>query len=577
MTEEPRDGGTPDPNPYAPGDALAPPARDVYDPGPPPPEGVKEKQPAGLFLLFVTEMWERFSYYGMRALLMLYMVDTARNGMGWTTETAGKIYGGYTGLVYLLPVFGGMLADKLLGTHRSMIIGGIVISLGHFVLALTELSAPGSAGAQAAFFSGLGLVIIGTGFFKPCVSVMVGQLYREGDGRRDAGFTIFYMGINVGAFLAPLVCGWLASKYGWHWGFGAAGVGMVLGLVVYMAFRPRVLRGVGLPPKNADARSAILTTLTSLLIIGLIGAVYIWADRNEKTTLIYTMAIGMGVAAIAAVIWFVSIQEKQDKGPMLALFIVSFFVIFFWYAFEQAGSSMNLFADQRVQRELPESLAFLGASESELKPDANATETTTNAVTKPEEGGPRYIPASWFQSVNPFCILLFAPIFSWCWLFLARKKKEPSTPVKMSFGLLLLGFGFVLMIFAGYYSDGGTPLAEGEQATLVSANWLFGAYTLHTLGELCLSPLGLSLVTKLSAQRFVSLMMGVWFLAPSIAQFIGGFTAAAIEPIEKGEAFDPIIGGQADFWLIFVITSFGAGLLLLLLTPVMKKLMAGRG
>jgi len=438
-----------------------------------------KEQPDGLYLLFSVEMWERFSYYGMRALLVLYLVGS----LGWSKERAADLYGNYTMLVYLTPLIGGYLADRFIGTHRSMVIGAVLITLGHFTLALPGVNA---------FFIGIGLIIIGTGFFKSNVSTMVGQLYTENDRRRDAGFTVFYMGINMGAFIGQIVCGSLAEdpRLGWHYGFGAAGVGMTLGLIAYLRNKRNVLGDIGERPTG---------------------------QTRQKTS------------------------ETENKGAPLsqieqhgvaAIFILLFFNVFFWLAFEQAGSSMNFFASERTDR------LVLGYS----------------------------VPAAWFQSINPLVIIVFAPVFARLWGYLARKQLEPSTPVKMAMALCLLGLGFVFMVFAARASDGGVK---------VSPLWLIAAYTCHTFGELCLSPVGLSMVTKLAPVRIASLLMGSWFLSSAIAHKIGGTIAASVERIERGEVFK-LLGGQADFFLIFVVTSVVGGLLLFAMSPIVKKLMHGR-
>ncbi|HEY2729067.1 MAG TPA: peptide MFS transporter [Polyangia bacterium] len=438
----------------------------------------REKQPPGLFLLFGVEMWERFSYYGMRALLVLYLVDKAHGGMAWSKEASQKLYGWYGFLVYLLPVAGGYLADRVIGTHRAMLIGACIIASGHFCLAV-----PG----QTTFFLGLGLIILGTGFFKANVSTMVGQLYREDDPRRDGGFTIFYMGINLGALLGPLVCGGLAAspRFGWHWGFGAAGVGMVIGLVMYIVLKARYLPGIGLRPvaKTAAERAAPAVALTG-----------------------------------------------HQRQHVLALFVVFAFIIFFWAAFEQAGSSMNLFAAEHTR------LTFGGFT----------------------------APAAWFQSVNPLVILIFAPIFAALWVRLAKRGRDPSTPAKMSIGLALVGVGFLLLVAGARFADAGA---------LVSPAWLLGAYALHTFGELCLSPIGLSLVSRLAPPKHTAVFMGLWFVATAFAEFLAGHLAAATEKVARGEVFH-LFGGQADFFFIFVVSSLVAALALAMLTPWLKRLMA---
>lgn len=424
------------------------------------------KQPPGLWLLFVVEMWERFSYYGMRALLVLYLVNELR----WDDASASRLYGNYTALVYLTPIAGGWLADRFIGTRRSLVLGGAIIAAGHFALAF-----PG----MVMFYLGLAGIIIGTGFFKPNVSTLVGQLYGENDPRRDSGFTIFYMGINLGAFLAPLVCGWLAQEYGWHVGFAAAGVGMVLGLLIYLWGVNRYLPGIGLAPNRAEQKAAA-------------------AARGPLT--------------------------REERQRVAVIFIVAFFVVFFWAAFEQAGASMNLFADRHTDTNL------WGFN----------------------------FPAAWFQSVNPFIILLFAPFFAVLWTGLGRAGREPPTPAKMAIGLLLLAAGFGVMVIGAARADAGMQ---------VSPMWLIGAYTLHTFGELCLSPVGLSLVTKLAPVQFASLLMGVWFLANFAANWLAGQLSALMGNFDSLQ----------EFFSIFLIGPAVAGLILLAISPILKRMMHGRG
>jgi len=453
------------------------------------PDAFPTKQPRGLALLFFTEMWERFSYYGMRALLILFLIDTTTGGFGWTQEKASQLYGWYTGLVYLTPIIGGWLADRYLGTARSLVIGGIVIALGHFTMA---------ADTRVSFFLGLVLIIIGTGFFKANVSTLVGQLYGEHDPRRDAGFTIFYIGINAGAFLGPLVCGWLAAnpRYGWSWGFGAAGVGMALGVTCFLLLRKKYLGDIGMVPMahgQTDAgRKAAAEPLT-----------------------------------------------KDERDRVLAIVMVVFFVAFFWLAFEQAGSSLNVFAQQKTQRAVG---GWLGS-----------------VLPKGE------IPAAWFQSVNAFFILTLAPLFALLWKRMGAR--QPSTAVKMTWGLFFLGLGFVV-IALGALLAGATGLAN--------PGFLVTLYFLHTCGELLVSPVGLSFVTKVAPVKIASMMMGVWFLSNFSANLVGGYIAGTVQKVARGEVFT-LLGGQADFFLIFVITSFAACGLLLLLTPTLNRLIHGRG
>jgi len=489
--------------------------------------------PRGLGLLFATEMWERFSYYGMRAILVLYLV----NALKWDTPHAANLYGTYTMLVYLTPVIGGYLADRFIGTRRSLVIGSIVISLGHFTLAF-----PG----MTTFYVGLGLIIIGTGFFKSNVSTMVGQIYKEGDPRRDSGFTIFYMGINLGAFLGPIVCGGLAqsTRFGWHYGFAAAGVGMVFGLIMYLWGRDKYLPGIGVAASRRDpaTRASSASHVTSdpgsnAVIHGGIGVVvggalgWLLGSGN-----LLGMMMGMVIGAALGISMLGSRGEERRR--VIALFIVVFFVIFFWAAYEQTGSSMNLFADKNTDLRV---WSF-------------------------------NVPSSWFQSVNPFVILIFAPIFAALWTVLGRAGREPSTALKMVLGLALLATGFLFMVLGGSRADTGV---------LVSPFWLVAAYTFHTWGELCLSPVGLSYVTKVAPARFASLLMGVWFLANAAANKIAGALAAYTPtPGEPPHAPATGLGGVIQsmaqtnhgFYLIFVIAGFGAALVMWLFVPLLKSL-----
>jgi proton-dependent oligopeptide transporter, POT family len=461
-------------------------------------------QPRGLWVLFVTEMWERFSYYGMRALLVLYLIastggedDSEPNpGFGWAEQDAYLLYGIYTWAVYLTPLAGGFLADRFLGTHRSLLLGGWIIAAGHLTLAATELFGvtPGAAvtlqtspGALVCFIAGLTLIVIGTGFFKPCVSVMVGQLYAADDPRRDSGFTLFYLGINLGAVAAPLVAGTLGETVGWHWGFGAAAVGMILGILVYQFLRPRYLAGIGAAPVR-HAASAPRPRL----------------DR---------------------VAW-------QRVGVILILAFLG--NIAFWTAFEQAGSSMNVFAAQSTDR------------------------TLWGLLDTP-------FPATWYQSVNPAAVIVFAPLFAWLWLYLGRRGLEPSTPVKFALGLWLLGLAFLAMVAGALQTrDGG----------LAAAHWLLITYVVYTWGELCLSPVGLSMVTRLAPAHLQSLMMGIWFFTFSLANLLAGLVARMSVSLQEG-LVTFLVPGLAGFYLMLVVVPIGMGLAILALTPLLKRWMHG--
>ncbi len=424
----------------------------------------KGGHPKGLYLLFGVEAWERFSYYGMRSLLVLYMVKV----LEFSTETAGSVYGWYTGLVYLTPLVGGYLADRYIGARRCIFIGGLLMAAGHFAMAFPPLPF---------FFSALVLLILGNGFFKPNISTVVGQLYEKNDPRRDGGFTIFYMGINLGAFFSPLVCGYLGEKVDWHFGFGAAGVGMLLGLAMYSWGQKRFLGDKGLKPTRKPE----------------VG------KKDEPLT-------------------------REEKHRIAVIFILAFFVIFFWASFEQAGSSLTLFADRQTDRMIP----FLNWE----------------------------FPTSWFQSVNPLMIFLIAPLFSRMWIDLATAGRDPSTPMKFVLGLGLLCIGFIVMIAAAaMYYETGKP---------VTMLFLLGSYALQTLGELCLSPVGLSMVTKLSPIRFGSMLMGTWFLSSALANLVGGLFAGEYDSMN-----------HVLFFTIPAATSGGAALILLLLIKPLKKMMHG--
>ena len=509
------------------------------------------RQPPGLYLLFAVEMWERFSYYGMRALLVLYLIalTTHKNpGRGWTEGEANLLYGWYTGLAYLLPMLGGYIADKLLGTHRSMLVGGTIIALGHIVLAITGLGGLAESHlGMSIFIGGLALIIIGTGYFKPCVSVMVGQLYGPHDPRRDGGFTIFYMGINLGAFICAFVCGTLGERVGWHWGFGAAAVGMLAGLFTYLLFRPWFLAGIGEPPPGRGNFVPLLFPLSILVAAGMAGLYYVGffgaltraaADLMANEMVALTLPAALVALVLAGVAWFIVIQQPGDKGPTASIFIFMLFNAFFWIAFEQAGSTLNVFAEKSTNRQL------------------SSWE----------------VPATWFQSVNPALIILLAPFFAMLWSALGRRGRDPSQPVKIGLGLLLLGGGYVFMVLAGKLAAGGA---------LVGMYWLVLTYTMHTLGELCLSPTGLSFVTKTAPARYVSFLMGCWFISSFLANLGGGIIASYVKQIEDGQIELPWygwfrLGGRADFFLLFVISSVGAGLIILVFSPLLRRLYHGR-
>jgi POT family proton-dependent oligopeptide transporter len=380
-------------------------------------------QPRGLMFLFLVEMWERFSFYGMKALLILYLV----NEQHWSVARAATLYGNYTALAYISPMLGGYLADRFLGARRSMIIGGLIISLGHFTFALQN---------DATFLLGLCLIVLGTGLFKPNVSTMVGELYTEDDQRRASGFTIFFMGISVGAFLGPLACGYLAQRVGWSYGFAAAGVGMVMGLGLFLRYHQRYLPGIGGP----DRISRI-------------------AKRQS------------------------SHESQGDRKRIFAVVVVVALTIPFWACYEQVGSSLSLFADRHIARDL----------------------------------GSFLIPASWFQSINPVVILVFAPLLALLWKRLESINKEPAAPLKMVGAYFLMAIGFGFAVRAGYLS---------ESVALVSPLWFIAIDLFRSWGELLLSPVGLSYITEIAPKHYQSRLMAAWFLAEGIGNKLAGSLAA---------------------------------------------------
>lgn len=453
------------------------------------------KHPPGLYLLFATEMWERFSYYGMRGLLMLYLTKKAlEGGLGFEAGMAGLIYGIYTGLVYFTPIFGGWLADNIIGQRRAITIGGITMAVGQFCLTAS------SANALWLFYLGLFLLIIGNGFFKPNISTIVGQLYAPGDSRRDSAFTIFYMGINAGAFLAPLVCGFLAEdyfavkeiidgkevikEYGFQYGFLAAGIGMILGQLLFNLFSQKYLGDIG---KMADA-----------------------AQQAENKA----------ASAVA--------MTKEERDRLNVIVIMVLFNIAFWAGFEQAGSSLSLYTDSYINR-------YIGFMDWT-------------------------IPTSWFQSVNPLFIVLLGPLFTMLWTRLSLANKEPISIVKMGMGMILLGVGFFLMLGAAL--ERGGDVAD----TAIKANlmWLVGTYLIHTMGELCLSPIGLSMVTKLAPLRLGSLMMGVWFLSSFVANFLSGFVVQYVEKL-----------GAMNIFIVIALVEITLGIVVLLVSKKLLNMMHG--
>ncbi|GAB3656997.1 peptide MFS transporter [Echinicola sediminis] len=499
--------------------------------------------PRGLMTLFFTEMWERFSYYGMRALLILFMTTAVvEGGLGFDDKTSGAIYGLYTMGVYLLALPGGWIADRLFGLKRSVWYGGIIIALGHFTMGIPgilslingshEPAVSLSALDTTSFFLGLILIVVGTGLLKPNISTIVGQLYHEGSAKRDAGFSIFYMGINIGGFIAPIICSSFA-EVNWHLGFGVAGFGMVLGLIQYK-LSAGTLEGKGdlSEPESPEeeikrkrlGRGTGLVTLVLALIVFLMFQGVIPIDASAIAEASYTVIAIVAALFFLYVIFFggLTTEEKKKVGVIAILLC---FGALFWSGFEQAGSTLNLFAERFTDR------TVLGWE----------------------------IPTGYFQSANSMFIIIFAPIFAALWVKLARMNLEPSSPLKFAFGLILLGVGFLVMVFAAKIA------ASGD---LAAPTWLMFTYLFHTFGELSLSPVGLSLTTKLAPKKFQGQMMGMWFLSVALGNLIAGIIAG-----EASGGNEEAVAQMPDQYFLIVMTTVGAGVLLILISKPIRKLM----
>ena len=490
-------------------------------------EGSKMSHPSGLYTLFATEFWERFSYYGMRALLVLYLTATfADGGFGMERSAALEIYAIFTGLVYLTPILGGLLADKYLGQRKAIFIGGIVMAIGQFALAASYGNGDNLAMREFFMYCGLGFLIMGNGFFKPNISTMVGGLYDQNDPRKDSAFTIFYMGINSGAFLAPFIAGGLGEKIGWHWGYISAGVGMLISLVWFYA-RKASLKQVGLPPNGEESRFGLvfkdlldIIYYSAACILVIAGLIKLLDVLGESTLDIIKLVAIIGGSAYLVWTIFQGTSGKTEWSRVGAILILAVFHVIFWSGFEQAGGTFNLFAQENTDR------MVFGWE----------------------------VPASWFQSLNPVFIITMGIPFSMLWIWLSNIGKNPRTPYKFGFGLILVGVGFLLMIVAQGNANAGV---------LVSPLWLIGVYFLHTAGELCISPVGLSLITKLAPQKIVSVMMGLWM--GSIA--LGNYLAGTLEKILEGFDF--------ELYPFLAAESIGAGLVIIILGPLLTKMMKG--
>ncbi|MDH3217752.1 MAG: peptide MFS transporter [Candidatus Krumholzibacteria bacterium] len=452
--------------------------------------------PKEIWILFIVEMWERFSYYGMRSLLIFYMTKTFLFG----DDKSYAIYGSYTALVYLTPVFGGIVADRLLGYRKAVTVGALLMAMGHFCMAIQT---------TPVFYLALSLLIIGNGFFKPNMSTVVGKLYKEGDPRRDGGYTIFYMGVNVGAALAPIACGLVGDRFGLHWGFTLAGFGMVTGLLVFLSAQKR-FAAIADPPNPESLKRTVMPLVSkeTLIYIGGAVAVALTWKLIQLPELVGWMLIILGGGMFAGVLAYSLTREHISRDRLWVALGLTAVAVVFWAFFEQAGSSMNLFADRNVNK------VVLGFE----------------------------VPAPVMQSINPIFIILLGPLFAWLWVALDARKLNPSIPLKFGLGIIQLGLGFIAL----YY---GASISQ-EDGT-VALYWLVLGYLLHTTGELCLSPVGLSMISKLAPPNMGAMMMGMWYLSIAFAQYAAGLIAQLTGV--SGEE----VGATAEFSAVDTVMVYG--------------------
>jgi proton-dependent oligopeptide transporter, POT family len=475
--------------------------------------------PQGLFVLFFAEMWERFSFYGMRALLIFYLTQHWLFSDG----KAQVIYGAYLSLVYITPVMGGYLADRYLGQRKAVLFGGIMLAIGHFMMGIEGSGGQGDPTLNV-FWLALSFIIVGSGFLKANISVIVGQLYPRTDFRRDSAYTIFYMGINLGGFLGPLFCGYLGQTYGWGYGFGAAGIGMLLGLIVFVGFKPLLMgRGEPADPALLKKRVAGLPLEWLIYAVGIASVAVIWT-LIQYQALVGWALLASGVVLVGyVVLTAVTKLAPQDRDRIFAALSLILGSILFWALFEQTGSSLNLFTDRYVDR-----------------------------------GG---VPASVFQSINSGYIILLAPVFAWIWVALGKRGLEPSAPAKFGLALLQLGLGFLVLVWGA-----------GAAGTLTPVLFIFLIYLLHTTGELCLSPVGLSAMNRLAPAQMASLMMGTWFFATASGNFVSGLIAAATgseAASGEGAAKETVLAVYSQIGWIAI----GVGVIVLVIAPIIKKWM----
>lgn len=495
-------------------------------------ENLQKGHPKGLYVLFATEMWERFNYYGMRAILVLFMTKA----LLFDKVFASNLYGSYTSLIYLTPLIGGYIADRYWGNRRSIIVGGIVMAIGEFILFFCgSLYATSPDTASLLFFSGLGFMIAGNGFFKPNISSMVGQLYPKGDNRIDSAYTIFYMGINTGGALGPFVCGFFGdtgNPADFKWAFLAGGIGMIISVLTLHFLNNKYVvdpdkKIIGLTPDGAPKKylnPVVMVVGMALLSLTTIGLLYI--DAKVVNYLFYFL-IGC-IVLIAVIIYSDKTLSSAEKTRVSVIFTVSFFVIFFWSAFEQAGASLTFFAEEQTQRDL----------------------------------GFFTVPASFFQSLNSTFVVVLAPLFAWLWLKLG--KREPASPYKMAIGLFLLALGYLWIAFG---------VKDVQANVKVSMIWLIGMYMMHSMGELCLSPIGLSLVNKLAPIKFASLLMAVWFTANAFANKLAGVLSGYYPDGKTTSFLGYQIANLYDFFMLFLGMAGVASLVLFFLSSKLKKMM----
>lgn len=487
-------------------------------------QSFKGKYPKQLYLLFFTEMWERFTFYGNRALLILFMV----NYLHFDDVKGNIIYGVYQSLIYAMPVLGGMLADKILGQRRSIIWGGVLLAIGSFVMAIP---------VKESFFIGMGILIVGNGYFKPNISTIVGSLYKHGDTRRDGGFSLFYMGINVGSMLGGLLCGWVGQQYNWHAGFGLAGVFMIIGLIVFLK-NQSILGPIGLPPSveklKAKTRLGVSREISVYILSILVIPVFILILNYYK---IYSFLINpFGIIALIYVIYTASKLGREAFLKLMVALVLIIFSSLFWAFYEQGGGSLNLFADRNVN------MNFLGIHLSS---------------------------AAVNNSINGAMIVALSPFFGWLWIWLANRKKEPNAAVKFALGLMQLGLGFYIFVIGAKFAESG----------MVSLLFFALGYLLMSSGELCLSPIGLSAITKLSPPKMVGLMMGMWFLASSYGQYLAGLIGSLMAIPSEAATGKPMSSTESlliysNIFSKIAWVSVGCGVLLLILSPWLKKMMS---